>query len=153
MIKLITFAAAHIDLLDLTEEEMARHGMGTDFKSLGDFLEKTSWAAFTCIHDGRVVGIGGVRAKSEKVAYGWTLPNKYFKQTGIAGIRLVYRWLDAAQEQQFHRIETYNLETAELHHRWCEMLGFTSEGPMRYYDDQGRTYIRYARIRGGLHGS
>lgn len=144
MIKLIPYEPEHMDLFEQTEEDIARYGV-YDSKTPNPMAEYGT--CFTAIADGRIVVVGGILQMSTHTGKCWTMVSKHASKCGISVFRMVKNQLEAMmQAMKMHRVETANIETAEEHHKWCRLLGFQQEGKMKYYDDEGRTYIRFAKF-------
>lgn len=144
MIDLIPFKQSHLDLFVACDEDIERYGdliqkMDTDLPDAG--------FTFTAVADGRVLVVGGVVPYTMHTGYGWTFVSKYAEQYGISVFRVVKQQLEAMMRHlKLHRVETANLLDAERHRRWCRLLGFEEEGVLRKYDEEGRDYIRMAKI-------
>lgn len=144
MIDLIPYDKAHLDLFDATDDDLKRYGkISSDMPNpLADH-----GICFTAKKDGQVLCVGGVLLTSTHTGFGWTFVSKHAPKYGIAIFRAVRGQLEAIMRDfRVHRIETANLADAADHHRWCKLMGFREEGPMWQYDDQGRDYIRFAKL-------
>ena len=142
--KLIPFDFDHMDIFEQKPEDILRYGEVTS-ETPNPLAEYG--VAFTAIDDGRIVCVGGILASSNYTGKCWTMVSKYGAGSGLRLLRLVKRQLEAMmKDMKIHRIETANLVDAHEHHRWCKLLGFQEEGLMRYYDDEKRDYLRFAKF-------
>lgn len=146
MIKLIPFAFAHFDVFEPSPADVARYG---EISSKMEHPMAEFGTSFTGVADGRVIAFGGILAVSKHTGFGWTMLGVHAKAYhGLELFRLVKRMLEQMMDDMsLHRIETANLQEAADHHKWCRALGFVEEGPMFQYDDEGRDYIRFAKLR------
>lgn len=146
MMRVIPFDFAHVDIFEQTDDDIANYGK-MDSKSPNPLAEYG--IAFSGVHEGRVLIMGGVMQQSEHTAKGWTMISKHAAQYGVKVFFQTKTVIEnIMDDMKLHRLETANLACAEYQHRWCELLGFVREGEMPYYDDKKRTYIRFAKLRG-----
>lgn len=141
---MLPFSKAHLALLDPREEDIARYGQIDEFMNnpLAD-----EGICFTAVADGRVLVVGGILMVSMHTAYGWTIIGRHAFKHGRAVFYAVKQQLESIMRDfELHRVETSNLADAKDHHRWSKLLGFEEEGPLWQYDDQGRDYIRFAKL-------
>lgn len=61
--------------------------------------------------------------------------------------RQVAKVIDDYQPIVFHRLEMTVVSGFKAGHRWAKKLGFVREGLLHKYDQWGRNYTLYARIR------
>ncbi len=133
-----------MDLFDQTESDIERYGKISSEMS-NPMAEHG--VCFTAIKDGRILVVGGILQATNHTGHCWTMLSKHAEGAGISVLRVVKCQLEGMmRSMQIHRVETSNLKDAEQHHKWCELLGFRKEGEMRYYDDDKRDYIRFAKI-------
>ncbi len=144
--KLVGFDFEHFQMFDWRDEENAMYNTGSDFtRAIISAEEKGE--VYTAMHDGRILVIGGILRQSQKTGYAFTVFSKWADQYPVAAAKLVRRMFDRMTEDMgLDRIVTYNLATAEKHHRWVEWLGFEREGECKKFDDEGRTYFQYAKV-------
>ena len=143
-IKAIPFEMAHLDLIVPNDEDVKRYGEISS--KMHHPLAELS-VAWSGVYDGRILLCGGVFQCSNHTAHCWTLISKFAKLYPIPVVRAIKNQLEnIMQDMGLHRVETSNIEDAHDHHKWCRLLGFEEEGVMRYYDDQKRNYIRFAKF-------
>lgn len=146
MMRVIPFDFDHVDIFEQTPEDIEHFGKITS-ESPNPMAEHGT--GFTAIADGRIIIMGGILQTSLHTGKCWTMVSRYAKEYGAEVLRKTKEQLEnMMQDMNLHRLETSNLKEAEAHHRWCNLLGFTEEGEMPCYDDQKRTWVRFAKIRG-----
>ena len=145
MTKLLPYDSAHLDLFEQLPEDIKRFGK---YDSQTPFPLGEYGTNFTAVANGQILVVGGVLQMSLRTGKCWTMLSKYGKQKPIAAFLTVKKQLESLMEtMNLHRVETANLKEATEHHEWCRLLGFVEEGEMPLYDDQGRTYIGFAKYR------
>lgn len=102
--------------------------------------------AFTGIVDGEVVACAGLSHFTPGRAQGWALFGKKAAPHFLAITREVKRFFDG---QNVRRVETPVRTDFEQGHRWARMIGFTREGTMRKFGEDGHDYDLYARVNNG----
>lgn len=146
-IKAIPFDMAHLDIIAPRDDDVKRYG---EISSTMVHPMAELSVAWSGVYDGRILFCGGIFQCSEKTAHCWTLISKYAEEFPIPVARSIKDQLEAVMNDMgLHRVETANIIDALNHHKWCKLLGFHEEGEMPYYDDQGRTYIRFAKYMKG----
>lgn len=146
MIRIIPFDFEHMDLFEQTPEEIEIYGK---LDSSSPIPAAEFGVAYTAICDGRIIGVGGLLQKSEHTGKCWVMLSKHAKQHGVLVFYKARQLLEQLMDDmKLHRVETANPESTPDLNRWCFLLGFVDEGPMRCYDDKKRTYIRFAKLRG-----
>lgn len=144
MIKLIPYAPAHMDILTPTAADLERYG---ELSSKIDNPLADHGISFTGLADGRVLFVCGILPVSRHTGFAWSIIGQHAPAHGLRVFRAIKRQMETMMETlTLHRVETANLVGATQHHRWCELLGFREEGPLWQYDDQGRDYIRFAKL-------
>lgn len=146
-INLIPYEFAHMDIFEQAPEDIERYGKFTS-ETPNPMAEYGT--CFTAIYDGRILVVGGVLHTSLHTGKCWTMLSIHAKKHGLRLVRAAKIQLEnMMRDMGLHRLETANLIDAVEHHKWCKLLGFRDEGEMRYYDDQKRTYIRFAKYMEG----
>lgn len=149
-IRLIPFDPLHLDIFDWRETENQMYNTGSDLTrrlTAAMAAGPEVFEAWTMVHDGRILVIGGVFKVSEKTAYCWTVFSRWSAGIPVSGVKAVRaRFGDIVARMGLHRLTTFNLAGAEAHHRWCTWLGFRAEGMERKFDDEGRDYVRFALV-------
>lgn len=144
--RVIPFSFEHLDIFEQSDADIARYGKMTSETAIP---MAEYGVAFTGVYDGRVLIMGGIMATGLHTGKCWTMLSKHAPKHGskvyYATRRLLNQMMD---DMKLHRLETSNLWDAYEQHHWCRLLGFVAEGEMPYYDDQKRTYIRMAKLRG-----
>jgi RimJ/RimL family protein N-acetyltransferase len=145
MIKAIAYNPAHLDIIEMSADDILRYG---ELDSQSPHPMGDMGVGFSGVIDGRIVCMGGILQISQHTGICWTIISKYAGNYGLQVPREIKRQLDRMMaDMRLHRVETANLVDAHTHHRWCQFMGFENEGVMRYYDDQGRDYYRFAKYR------
>ncbi len=143
MIRLIPYEAAHMDLFKQSESDVERYGVISS--EMANPMAEHG-VCFTAILDGRILVVGGVLQMTNHTGHCWTMVSEYAKGNGAAILRVAKTQLESMmRDMGLHRVETANLKTATAQHKWCKLLGFVEEGPLKYYDDKKRDYIRFAK--------
>lgn len=146
MMRVIPFDFEHLDLFEQRDDDVARYGKKDSSSAIPLAQHGT---AFTGIYDGRILVMGGIMLTSNHTGKCWTMVSKYAAEYGAMVFRATKRMIDMMMaDMHLHRLETVNLKDAPDQLRWCKLLGFVEEGEMPYYDDEKRTHIRMAKIRG-----
>jgi hypothetical protein len=147
--QLIDFRFEHLELFDWRENERGVYDTGSDFtrRLCAAADDPALFEAYTAVHDGRILVVGGIFKFSEKTGGAWTIFSRHADAYPVASAKLVRRMFNGMiADKGLHRVVTWNLVTAAAHHKWCKWLGFELEGPARKFDDQGRDYMQYARV-------
>lgn len=100
--------------------------------------------AFTVLGPAGVLALCGLAEEWEGRAQCWAMLSVHVGRNMLALTRAVRAHFDAAP---YRRIEAQTPEDFQEGHRWLRLLGFACEGPMANYYPDGRTAIRYARIK------
>jgi hypothetical protein len=144
MLKVVPYIAEHLDMFEQRECDIERYGKYT---SETQFALADYGTTFTVMYDGRIVLLGGILQTSLHTGKCWTMISKYAQACGATLFWQLKRHMESMmQDMRLHRIDTANIKEATDHHRWCKLLGFVQEGEMPLYDDQKRTYIRFAKF-------
>jgi len=147
--KLVDFQFEHLDLFDWRQDEFDYYNADSDFTKTLLNAEKTG-ECYTAMHDGRILAIGGIVRRTKKTGFAFTLLSQHADLYPITLARLGKRMFHRMMEDMgYHRITTYNLVGAKLHHNWCEWLGFKREGVVPMFDDTGRDYVQYGMVKNG----
>lgn len=147
--KLVDFEFEHLALFDWRDDEAKMYNVGSEFVAALLNVEKNG-EAYTAMHDGRILVIGGIIRQSKKTGYAFTMFSKHAEKSPIPAARLVQRMFKRMVEDMgLHRVTTYNLIDAVQHHKWCEWLGFRWEGVVEKYDDEGNDYYQYGLVTHG----
>lgn len=142
-LEIISFDSAHMALFRFRDDDIQNYGK-MQHEIFKDFMEQG--LSFTAMFEGRILIVGGVVQTTSKTGYCWTIVSEYAKDHPEAVFHTTRRYLNRMMKDMgLHRVETANIKEAKDHHRWCELLGFKNEGVMRYYDEQGRDYVRFAK--------
>lgn len=145
--KLIDFDFDHLLLFDWRENEYDMYNTNSDFVNTMISMEKQG-EMFTALHDGRILMIGGVIPVTKKTGYAFSAFSKHAENHKIMCGKTIKRMMHCMMEDMgLHRLTTYNLVVNGHHHKWCEWLGFKSEGVVEKYDDEGRDYIQYGLVK------
>ena len=104
--------------------------------------------SFSGLFDGKVCVSAGFIKEWPWRGVAWALIDRNVtKQMMIPVHRAVMQAIESYQPTMFHRLEMAVRHDVREAHRWAKMLGFTPEGIMRKYDELGRDYTLYARVR------
>lgn len=140
--RVIPFAAEHLDLLDIQEgQQYLRKFLPLELRKAlqGEY-------SYTALDGDRVIACAGLAPQWEGRAIAWAyLANDLGALAMMKVHQAVLRFLEVAP---FDRIEaTVDLEFGPGH-RWMRMLGFTVEAPhMPKYRPDGGDSSLYARVR------
>lgn len=146
--RLIPFDVEHLACMDLRDVELRNFFQLDDAIPRLDSMKEIG-AAWTMIHDGRVLCCGGVVPMMPGTATAWIVPSIWVNDYPRVFAKVVRERLDQLMEDMnLHRMETVCLQD-ELHTRWMGWLGFEKEGVRRQYDAQKNDYIQWARLRNG----
>lgn len=146
---LIDFRFDHLELFDWRENERGVYDTGSDFtrRLCAAADDPKLFEAYTALHDGRILVVGGIFKFSEKTGGAWNIFSRHADAHPVAVARMMHRmFLKVAQDHGLHRLVTWNLKDMAAHHRWCEWMGFEREGVARKFDDKGRDYLQYAKV-------
>ena len=105
--------------------------------------------AFTAIHEGLIIGCGGVEMLWDGVGEGWAVPSihvaKYKRlviEITIAGLSKIFD-----EDSKLRRVHSLVLDGFPDGDRLMEILDFTYEGTLRKYGVRGETYKMFAMVR------
>ncbi len=137
----------------LLEIEMANTPDGvTDIKHQGLIrkgLECAGPNAFSAVHDGVIVGCGGVKPLWSGVGEAWGVPSVHVLNNkrevvlmAKAALRII---LD--QDKDLNRIQAVVLDGFTAGERLAEILGFQCEGVMKKYGKNGEDFKLFALVR------
>lgn len=130
--KMLPFAPAHLDLLELRDVEIEQHKLDPMMDAK---LEKlaASGTGGTLVYDGRVVAIIGYWVMWPGVIEVWAFPSKYVKQYATVYLKTAKRYV-AELEKNFnpHRLQTTAIADP-LHDEWMKFLGFKCDGDLPQY--------------------
>ncbi len=99
--------------------------------------------AFAGIRDGKVLAAAGLIMLHAERASAWALLAEDSGKQFVAIFRAIRRFLDS---QSIRRVDTWAFSEFEPARRWLRMLGFSPEGRMRSYCEDGSDAELYARI-------
>ena len=104
--------------------------------------------AYTGVHNGKIIGCGGIVPLWSGVADGWTvlakdIPNYkfWFHQT----VKRILR--DTMEGLHLRRIQVSVRSYSMRNIKWAESLGFHNEGLMKQFGPDGADHFRFAMIR------
>lgn len=147
--KLVEFQFDHLELFDWRENEFNMYNAGSELLTVITKAAE-SGLCHTALHDGRILGLGGIIPLSKKTGYCFTIFSRHSDSYPVASARLGKRMFTGmVRDMELHRVVTYNLVDNSHHHKWCEWLGFKAEGVLEKFDDLGRSYIQYAWVKNG----
>jgi hypothetical protein len=140
-VEVLPFRAAHLHTLVLQPSQAAWRGrIGAEALAA---LEQGA-SAWTVLRGGRVVGCGGVIDRGSGRGEAWALIAQDAGPAMLAATRIVRRYVQTAP---FRRIEAATASSFAPAGRWAAMLGFTPEGLMRAFCEDGDDAMRWAIIQ------
>ncbi len=138
--KVIPFHTGHLELIEVQDAQA------------GECLPMDTARAELCkhkataVHDGVVMAICMAAELSAHRAMIWALISKHarphMREITQAGI-------DFVEALPYKRIEATVEASFEKGHKWMALTGFKRETPepMKYFGDDGKDYVLYARIK------
>jgi len=136
----IPFSPDHIKELNLSPEFPFAE------KNL-DFYEK-SGPAVTLVVEDRKIGCGGVAFPWRGMGEAWACFDIDVNKYPIAAFKLSKRFLDDVFEYcTMRRMQAIVRADMRTHRRFVEVLGFSFEGVLRSFGEDGLDYVMYARTR------
>lgn len=136
------FRASDLDAL------VNRDGAQIDRQQL--LAQARSGPAFTAEVDGVPLGCAGVVLLWPGVGSAWMVLTEEMVLHRLWLTRTVRHFLeDMTRVYRLHRIEAVALDDVTRNQGWLELLGFETEkdGRARHYLSDGRSMVRYERIR------
>jgi hypothetical protein len=123
---------------EIRNQELIRHG-----------VNRMGQNAFSAIHDGKIIGCGGVEILWQGVGEAWGVPSVYVnghKKDIILICKEVLRivW---NQELELNRIQCSVIDGFQAGDKLAEILGFKCEGVMRKFGKNGEDYKLFALVR------
>nr|DAU13512.1 MAG TPA: Protein of unknown function (DUF2833) [Caudoviricetes sp.] len=141
MIELVKFNPVH--LRHLTVQQDQRYA--AELFGRPDYQELLLMGdGYTVLHDGRVVGCGGIWPMTDYMGRAWALVGQEAGPVLLAASRVVRHFLT---QNDYVRLDTPVRRDFTNGHRWARLLGFVNETPergMKYYGYDGGTYDLYA---------
>ena len=147
--RIVPFDMAHVNLMDLKEEyvdEVFRTPAGLEQLEIA----AEAGDAFTLMHDGRILCVGGVSNVWTGVGQVWLIPSQYVNDYSLIFVKYVKNFLGSMMKSHgLHRMQA--VISAELPNgqKWITKLGFTKEGLMAHYSPNGIDYYLYAKLKAG----
>ncbi len=127
-IEMIDFHPAHMDLMEIREEEEENNVCVGDYKEKFTVLAKMGVSA-TVVYDGEILCVIGAFDMWQGVCEVWVLPSKAIERHKLIFARLVKQQLVALEEVgNYHRIQVTALNDA-FHNKFFKWLGFIRETP------------------------
>ena len=111
---------------------------------LARVLGRLPGSALTALDGDHVLMCGGAMPMSERYAVLWAVLAEDAGRHMVRIDRGVRRFLDIGN---WRRLEASVEQNFAAGCRWLELLGFTEEGPLAAYGDDGADHWRYARVR------
>lgn len=134
------FRASDLDELILQPAQRAWQGSITPEETAHLEAVGHAWT----LRKGRVIGCGGVLDRGGGRGEAWALVAQDAGRDMLCATRAVRRYFETAP---FRRIEAVAAEHFLPGQRWLAMLGFTNEGRMTGYCEDGSAAIRWALVR------
>jgi RimJ/RimL family protein N-acetyltransferase len=106
-----------------------------------------SGPAFTLIHEGKVIGCGGVVLQDWKRGEAWMLLGAGFEKFTLSLCRAVKDKLaEIVKKHNLKRVQATVNPTHTAGQKFLQFFGFQEEGLLRHYGPEGSDYLMYARI-------
>ncbi len=114
----------------------------------GDDLSHLTNSSFSGVFGDKVVVSAGFIEIWPWRAVAWSVIDKDVTGQKLIPVhRAVMNAINCYQPSLFKRLEMAVLQEFKQAHRWARMLGFSPEGVMSMYDEWGRDYTLYSRVR------
>ncbi len=139
-LRVLPFTSSHLETLVLQPAQAAWQG-----ELCPDSLQALEAAgeAWSLYVGERIIGCGGVQEQGGGRGLAWALLAQDAGPAMLAATRVVRRYLQASP---YRRIEAATACSFAPAARWAAMLGFSSEGRMRAYCQDGGDAERWAYI-------
>jgi hypothetical protein len=131
-------------------EHVGELNLSPDFPFEGRNLEfyLKGGPAVTLVVDGRKIGCGGVAFPWNGMGEAWACFDVDIARYPLSAVKLSRRFLnDVFVSCDMRRMQAMVRADAPRHCRFVEHLGFSFEGLLRAFDEDGHDYMMYARIR------
>lgn len=141
---IIPFIDAHLDGFELQDVQAWLHPLlqNEDYRRALTLYGP----AHSAIVDGTVVACAGLTHFTPGRAQGWALIGSGAQKHLLGITKAVKAFFDGVNVR---RIETPVRTDFVEGHRWVRILGFTREGTMRNFGEDGQDYDLYARVNNG----
>ena len=110
--------------------------------------------SYTCIVEGKIVAVGGVRLSIPGVAEAWIMVAKQARKDAVFGMSVCHAIndkLDAlAVELELRRLEAQVRAGFTKAIRFTETLGFTNPYERRFYFPDGTSSLLYEKLYNGV---
>jgi hypothetical protein len=141
------FDMAHINLMELKQEYV------DEVFRTEDGLLQLEYAAergdaFTLMHEGRILCVGGVSMVWPGVGQMWLIPSQYVNDYSLVFVRTVRNFLESMMKShELHRMQAVISSELPNGEKWIRGLGFQKEGKMQQYSASGVDYYLYGKLR------
>lgn len=106
---------------------------------------------YTCVFDGEIVAVGGLKVYFEGVVEAWIIMTKQSKKDGIFGLiacRAIEKKLNELMEElNVRRCEANVREDFPVAVRFIKALGFTFDGERKRFFPCGTSAMLYSKVR------
>jgi RimJ/RimL family protein N-acetyltransferase len=124
------------------------HALQKEVKDYPELLVPAD--TYTCIHDGHIVAIGGIKMFFEGVGESWVMFTEYVKTEGVWGImasRVIQNKLEELMaELKVRRCEANVRADFPVALRFVEALGFTLDGERKQWFPGGTSAMLYSKV-------
>lgn len=112
-------------------------------------LKREGAKAFTAMHEGKIIGCGGIEILWEGVGEGWVVPSIHVADHKRETIEICIKGLKHIldEDAELKRIHALIMTGFPPGDRLMEILGFTYEGTLKKYGLHGEDYKMYALVR------
>lgn len=144
--KAIPFKAAHIECMDIREQELNLLNSNPKFLRSLPYLESEK-CAITIISKGIVIAVLGYIELQKGVFEIWLIPSKHIYKDSIAFARLVWYYKNTILEHfDWHRLQVIAADD-DLHNRWVRFLKFEREGLLRSWGPDKQDFVIWSIVR------
>ena len=146
MPRAVPFQPTHLGLLDLQESQVYLKPFIENWQ-LGKTLAAPA-RSWTVIHDGRVLGCGGVNDYWQGYGRCWAFLSNGVRVSHFLFIHRLVAWYfdEWFKRQTYHRIDATVDLKFKPGHQWMRLLGFKPEGVMAGYNLDKSPAMLYARV-------
>lgn len=142
------FSLNHLDYLEPDGHQLIGHKALIDLRDSGGDLNELLRRGFTGFFGDRPSVCAGFIEMWPTRACSWSVLDKSVNGSMMIPVhKAVMSAINSYQPKIFKRLEMSVLRSFRPGHKWARMLGFVPEGVMHHYDQWGRDYTLYARVR------
>ncbi len=140
MIEVVPFKPHHVDLLRLQGVQRAQRLSHVP----APYATVLPGPALTVFEGPKVILCGGIATTSPRMGVLWALLSEHAGRHMVFLHRATLRFIDT---EPVRRLEATCEKGFGAGARWLRLLGFSYEGDMPGFGDNGETHERYGRVR------